>query len=453
MQTHSRTGTEIGASLTGSGLFNASYYVSCYGMVIPPGMEPLVHFLTVGGVRGFKPSANFDPIVYSIMHPECCLANAAADALRRFNGGPVPPYEVQSIVPADLRLASTKGVSQVVDDRSDNLDRAANYGQETAIAFAIDSKTYHLHVPPADDILQRIEADRPLAMARISQGDWDALWAYEYYARQLRNFPPMSRLCDDLWRLLAARLCDAWHHEMDVYAEHFLVELYGDLAAKIENPDFVYCVAFKGYPTADERLFEWSAEPTKEDQERLRLFASFFAPEERLLEATVWKRWIISGELQDLPRLARQRPVILMAADVLADLDERWKLPWFLHIPIPVTQAYQLRNRLLEQCRAAIAEARAISSREAAPQPLFLMQGSSFAYWFMKRLFETDPEVFYLDVGQALHPWFFDKHDVPLRNWGRLYGPTIVRNNKLESFYRARGVADPVINSLFHKRR
>lgn len=441
------------AKLVSSRLFDEAYYRRCYGLVLPPDDDALAHFMAQGWRLGFKPCANFDPIVYGLLHPEIGDANPAVDALARYKGGAVPAYGIETIMPPDLRLASTKGTAQVSDDRSLNLERAPDYGQEAAIRFDVAGKSYALLVPPARGLLDRLADDKPFAMARISQGDWDAMWAYEHYVKQLAVLPLTRHLSEDHRRVLAARLCDCWHHEMDVYAEHFLPELYSDLKSRTAHADFLHGVAFKGYPTADERLFEWSAEPSPEDQERLALFASFFSPDETIYEATTWKRWIISGELQDLPALARQRPVILMAGDVLADLDQRWKLKWFLHIGIPLTHAYELRNGLLEHCRARVAEAKEIARRENTARPLFLMQGSSFAYWFMKRLFETDPDVFYLDIGQALHPWFFDRREVPLRNWGRLYGPTIVENNKLEDYYRARGVADPVIGSLFGKRR
>jgi hypothetical protein len=67
----------------------------------------------------------------------------------------------------------------------------------------------------------------------------------------------------------------------------------------------------------------------------------------------------------------------------------------------------------------------------------------------MVRLFATDPDIFYLDFGQALHPWFYDRRDIERMNWGRIYGPTIVRNCRLEGFYRRLGVADPVVETLF----
>jgi hypothetical protein len=440
------------ARLLTGGLFDEAYYRRCYDQVLPSGGDALGHFLADGWQAGFKPCAAFDPIVYRLLHPHVVDANPAIDALERYGPGTVPAHGVEAIVPSELRLSSTKGTTQVADDPAFNLERAHEYGQETAIPFEVDGKAYSLRVPPTDAVLGRIAEDKPFAMARISQGDWDALWAFEHYVRKLAVLPLTRHLPENHLRALAARLCDAWHHAMDVYAEHFLVEFYADLRARTRHPDFLHGVAFKGYPTADERLFEWSAAPTPEDKERLALFASFFAPDETIYEATIWKRWIISGELRDLPALARRRPVILMAGGILADLGERWQLKWFLHVGIPLTHAYELRNALLEQCRAKVAEAKAIARRENTARPLFLMQGSSFAYWFMKRLFATDPDIFYIDVGQALHPWFFDRHEIPLRNWGRLYGPAIVENNALDEFYRTRGVSEPISESLFGKR-
>ncbi len=412
-------------------------------------MDALTHFLAEGWIDGLKPNPGFDPLLHGLRHPGLGAVNPLADAIVRHRGQAMPSFRVSAVLSQTPRLKSTQGTRTVAGDPMLDIADTAKYAGPMEIGFEALGRPYKFLVPAASDWLGRLEQNRPFAAARISHGDWDAIRAYRHYARLLAREPALANLTKDQIGLLTVRLCDEWHHDMDVYAENVLTELFADLDGLTVHDDFLYCAAFKGYPTADERLFEWSLEPTPEDIERLELFASYFAPGQRVYDATVWKRWMISGGLRPLPGLLRHHPVILMAADELASLGERWALPWFLHIPIPATGAYQQRHDLLGQCRDRIAEAKAIAGRQATRKPVFLMQGSSLAYWFMKRLFATDPDVFYLDFGQALHPWFYDCAAIPLRNWGRLYGPTIVRNTGLEDYYKARGVKEPVIKTLF----
>lgn len=435
------------------GLFDKAYYEASYHERIPAGMDALTHFLAEGWIDGLKPNTAFDPLIYGLLHPGLGATNPLVDAASRYAGLPMPPMDVSRLLEATPRLASTQGIQTIVDDPTLNVVEIARYAGPKEILFEVDAKPYRFIVPAASEWLDRLEQNRPFAVARISQGDWDAIHAHRHYSKLLAAEPAFSHLNKDQRSLLAMRLCDEWHHDMDVYAENFLLELFDDLRNQVTHEDFLYCAAFKGYPTADERLFEWSAEPGPEDLERMRLFASCFAPDQPIHDATIWKRWMISGDLQRLPELMRSHPIILMAAEELSSLDQRWSLPSLLHIRIPASGACVQRQQLLAQCREKIAEAKTIARRNNLRQPVFLMQGSSFAYWFMKRLFSTDPDVFYLDFGQALHPWFYDCETIPLRRWGRLFGPTIVRNTGLESFYRERGISEPVVDTLFRVRR
>ena len=416
---------------------------------VAPGTDALSHFLAEGWIDGLKPNSTFDPLLYGLLHPGLGEVNPLADAIVRYAGQGMPSLRASDVLSTIPRLASTQGPGTVIEDPMLNSSQATRYAEPKDIAFTVDGNPYRFIVPAASDWLGRLEDNRPFAVARISHGDWDAIRAYRHYARLLAHEPTLSHLTANQTGLLAMRLCDEWHHDLDVYAGKFLRWLFDDLNSPTDHEDFLHCAAFKGYPTADERLFEWSLEPAPEDIERLRLSAAYFAPRHRVYDATVWKRWMISGDLQRLPGVMRHHPVILMAADELSDLNERWSLPWLLHIRIPGSGAYLQRHRLLALCREKIAEAKSISRRENIGQPVFLMQGSSFAYWFMKRLFATDPDVFYLDFGQALHPWFYDCEAIPLRRWGRLYGPSIIRNTGLVSFYRARGVAEPLSDPRF----
>jgi hypothetical protein len=232
-----------------------------------------------------------------------------------------------------------------------------------------------------------------------------------------------------------------------------MVELEADLRSRPRHPDFLMSVAFKGNPTVDEEIFEGSPAIHRVDFERLDIFARYFAPDEAIYDANIFKRWLLSGDLRGLPAAARARPVILMGADLLSTLGSRWQLPWFSHIVIPPEFSYPMRRQLLDTCLSRVAEAKEAASRLGLRKPLFILQGSSFAFWFQVRLFAQHPDIFCIDLGQALHAWFYDMKKIPLRTWGRRYAPTIVRNCGLEGYYAELGISAPVIETLFRNRK
>lgn len=433
-----------------SGVFDEKFYAASYGGSVPPGTDLVRHFVQVGLEIGYKPNPTFDPIVYRMLHPHRGGKSLIIDALTRYRGkewdlrpraafGRIRPVTREAFRPLPNFVADT--VSDVA--------AAEQYGKAGAMEFEIDGASRRILVPSASELLQRLRDDKPFAFVRLSHGDWDCLYVFRHYRRLISQELAAKGLSDSQLDLLASRMCDDYHHREEMYAENFFCELLADLAHGCRDRRFMHAVAFKGYPTADDRPFGWSLIPTSGDGERLRIFSSYFAADEPVYDATAWKRWLIAGSAAALPTLAAERPVILMAAERLGSLGQRWSLPWLLHIPIPIEGSYPLRYNLLAACREKIAEARELARRYDTKSPLFLLQGSSFAYWFVRRLFATDNDIFYIDTGQALHAWFYDMRDIPLLPWGRIYGPTIVRNCGLEGYYRDLGIKEPVTEALF----
>ena len=432
-------------------VFDASYYVSSYRREIPDGVQPLDHFLAAGLDQGLKPNARFDPLIRRLANPGL----ARVDLLRQLAGslGSTSDPNVAALLPIRPLSRMTPPRTLANDDET-NAMAADGYGRTRRTQFTAGGQSYTLLSPAPSVFLDRLRDDQPFAFARITHGDWDSLFAYEHYRAQVHQLAATSGLSASQLDRLALRHCDHVLGDMEVYAENFLFELTDDLRLHGRSDTLCHGIAFKGYPTADERLFEWShddrLDPT--DVEKLRLFSSYFAPNETLYDATLWKRWLIADGLGELPALARDRPVILMGSDRITTLGERWVLPWFLHIQIPAEHSYPLRYQLLDRCLAAITEANALAVRHNTKRPLFVLQGSSFAYWFIVRLVAEHPDLFYLDFGQAIHAWFYDIPEIDLVNWGRVFGRTIVRRNGLEAFYRARGIPDPIDESLFGAR-
>jgi hypothetical protein len=329
------------------------------------------------------------------------------------------------------------------DSNRESLAHAAELANPRVNEFTAGSKTYRLIVPPADDLLDRLREDRPFAFARLSHGDWDDLYVYERYRGRVARAVSGRGMSEEHVSRLTMRLCDEFYPDEGMFVENFMPEFEKDLRGHVPDENLMVSTAFKGYPTGDEQLFYRTLRLKPVDVARLRIFSAYFDPAETLYDANLFKRWAVAGQLKHLPALARERPVVFMGAERLASLGLRWQLPWLLHLRIPPDNSYPLRHVLLERAREFVAEANAIARRHGTKRPLFLMQGSSFAYWMIVRLYRDHPDVFYLDLGQALHVWFYDRPDMPVMPERTLYGPTIVRNCELEDFYRRLGTPLP----------
>ncbi len=425
-----------------AGLFDAGYYLSTYREEIPSGMDAFEHFATIGLARGFKPTPRFDPLVYRILHPEVGLDDPVLHFLDQYGAGPAE-FRLQDalrLVEKTPTFLPTKVFD--IDLKSNNaacLAAAARLADARTIALEVAGRSYRLLVPPPEALFDRLRDDNPFAFARLSHGDWDAIYVYERYRGRVARAVAGLGFSDQQVSRLTMRLCDEFYPGEAVFAENVLPEMFADLRRHVPNDDLMIAVSFKGFPTADEQLFYRTLKLKPVDIARLRIFADFFDPAESLYDANLFKRWSIAGPIRHLPALARQRPVIFMGGERLASLGKRWSLPWLLHLCIPPHNSYPLRHDLLRAAREKIAEANDIARAHNTGRPLFLMQGSSFAYWFMVRLVREYPDIFYLDLGQSLHIWFYDREDIPFMAERELYGRTIVRNCELEDYYRNLG--------------
>lgn len=190
-------------------------------------------------------------------------------------------------------------------------------------------------------------------------------------------------------------------------------------------------IAFKGYPTWDENIFP-PRFSENEREERMAIMAQFFNPHEPLFDASLLKRYLISGDLKGLPALCRQRHMILVASDIFSDLDRRWNLERFSHICIHRALSQKYRWDLLKRIKKAIDDA----VPQASPRPIVLTQcGGSLAFWLINHLFEYRSDLFYIDLGQALNGWFFDSKDLNEHDWSRYYKDSVIKNCSLESYY------------------
>lgn len=426
-----------------SGVFDPDYYRRQYREELATNADPLKHFLERGLAQGFKPSALFDPVVYRIKHPQC--GNPVIDYIERYRGASLD-LTVNSALNIEKPRSYLPYIASDIDVSTDNTANLANanaFGCAARVEFSASGKHFSMTAPRASEFLDRIKSDAPFAFARLSHGDWDCLYVLGQLRKQIETRVANYGFSKPEIDALSRRLCDEYYPDRGLFAENVIPEILRDLDQHLPDPNFLYSVCFKGFPTADDRLFYLTKHLHRVDHDRLELFANYFDQRETLYDATVWKRWLISGDMRDFAKYAREHPVVLVGADRLRTLGARWDLPWFRHVSIPAAKAYPIRHAILESCLQSIADARAIAHANNAKRPIFLCQGSSFAYWLMVRLYKTYPDVFYIDMGQALHAWFWDDKTIPLLQWGKLYGKTIIRNSGLDEYYRKIGARLP----------
>ena len=414
-----------------SGLFDTAYYRTTYGHWIPEGEDPLRHFLETGLDRGYLPSADFDPVLYKMLVPECGSDNPLLHCLA--SGVPFRPPPLRELFPDAAAAMSLKGNPREEPHVGRSHDYAAHAANAGELPFIADGHRYALKIPPPGTFLDRLRIDQPFAYVRLPHGFWDALWMLDVAEACIASDARGRDLVAMQRRALAIRLCGSLHATHGAFAPSFIDEVLADLPVHAGHPDFFRAVSFKGYPTFDEDVFGNRTVPPRDAVGRI--FARYFRPEETLYDGTLWKRLLIAGHLGELPELCRNRPVVLIASKPFSQLDVRWQLDDFTFIPIPMRLTQWQRQDLLARTSSVVAAACARSNR---PPIVLTRCGGSLAQWVITRLFIEHPKVFYLDVGQALGGWYFDALEPSGAAWSRVYAYSVVTNCHLESYYRAR---------------
>jgi hypothetical protein len=396
-----------------SGLFDLEYYRNTYD--IPIGVDPLRHFLDVGLTAGHLPSAEFDPGVYQLVTGYDGSINPLLHYLNK--GRPKMPSldDVSARIVArfsrDIGLGNRNAIlnPRAVAQQVAYLDRLTQERVQTA---EIDGATYRVEVPPPEFFLDRLRRDECFAFARLTHGFWDGVSVRNAVAAdpQLQILPAGERIA------LATRIALLARPRQPCYVEGFYDELWPLVASHRGDPNFFNAVAFKGYPKPDESLFN-SGVRKEHREDRLRLLASAFSLNDRLFDGTYWKRLAFSGDIDALPGLCRDRHVILIGPQYTESVGQAWGLSRYDYVAIPRTNVHRVRRKLFADVSAILARA----VRASGPRPIVLTECGSLAYWLIAKLYDTEPNAFYLDIGQALNIWTMDSTEAPVFTWSQIY--------------------------------
>ncbi|MGE4192816.1 MAG: hypothetical protein AB7E51_05460 [Pseudodesulfovibrio sp.] len=437
-------------AVEGSGLFDAEFYRDAYADYLRDGQDPLDHFLRIGGREGCLASPRFDPCIYKLNVPSAReadnpLAHAARAGSEFLSAGNHSPC-LDGVSFSLLRPRDPKGVN-LLECNAVTPEQARTFSGPSSITFEAGGRSYTLESPPSEFLLTTIRENKPFGFMRRPEGGWDFLATIGKMAKDIEErggdgLSEPERLRLALRIANRATLCegkwaDMFRYWNQVLAENFWLEIIEDMRAPRSGSNLVQAVAFKGYPTLENRLFVFpGADPAADPNipRVLDTFAEYYPDASTpLFDATYMKRGVVSGGFAALPEVCREHPVLLIGPPWCGSIGQRWGLTRFRHLSIPWHGAVGARHALLARCREALESL----PRNDSALPVFLFQcGGCVAAWLMTRLERDFPDCIYLDMGQSVDAWCLDESFSSMFPWVRIFRESMVRNLGLEYLYR-----------------
>lgn len=406
-----------------SGRFDEAFYRRSYGGLIPPGCSALDHFMETGWREGLLASPTFDPIVYKILRPlrrhqnpllDSILMNDTAeyrDVASLFSDLGLDQVEMTIRYASRIRAEWTANASTIVENR----DRSAHIGSGDV--------RYELRNPTPQAVLSRFAENKPFCFARLPHGFWDDFASCHGVSETLRADSRCRSLNkEELFNLSGRLLSSSRMDTTNQCYEGFFSEIERDLLDNPRDEAFWTAISLKGLPTFDDDMYGFDEADVAE---RIATLRRFFAPTDVLYDAMLWKRWVVSGDMARLPDAVRDHPVIVLGPPQFRPLRRKWRLSSFRHVEIPEDFSHLVRQRMLTSLEKVIEAAR-LERNERHPVVLFQCSGE-LSYWLMRRLRPVYPDVFYLDIGQALDLWQWR----PEQAWASIYSDAIRSANPL----------------------
>ncbi|ANM29584.1 hypothetical protein ABI59_08335 [Acidobacteria bacterium Mor1] len=414
-------------------VFDEAFYRSRYLADAPESVDPRAHYRETGEGMGNMPNPRFDPLLYRMARPEA--GDKPWEHFVAHRGEPTEGVRLTALFP-EIDVPFRARHAHRVEELAVSDEVARGFSSAGELRYEHRGEVYRFRHPEPGFLLDRIEADEPFAFARVVHGVWDSIEAITATAERMSADPRLTFAGGEQLRALATRLCFERWNWSGSFVDGFLRELQADLESGNDDPGLLEAVAFKGFPTADGSVFPCDP-PGEANLERFARFTRYFTAERTLYDATLWKRWAISGALGRLPELCREHPVVLIGPERLGLLGRRWQLPHFRHLSIPPANTQLMRGEVLAAARIALDRARASSSRK----PVVLFQcGGSLACWFIRRLRRSHDDVFLLDLGQTLDIWFFDIPKPKVATWVKVYRDQIIEHCGLGELYAGRAI-------------
>jgi len=414
------------------------FYCRHYADLLGP-LDPEDHYIRFGRSLGLMPNETYDPLLAAMIYP---LLDEAERVAALSEAG--LPHHLKAIAQAIFRHIESPdaffwrfGDTQVHRDptarRAATIDRWDEIDRPGATEFKHDGKTFTIVRRSPEEVAGLIRSGEPCVHARLPHGFVDTMARLGQMTRIL-----IEKCGYNLASSAALRIAIRVFRQIDpkqpTFAENFIHELLdmlepGRLRGSVS-------LAFKAHPDVPDLLFG-TAEPTSARYDASMKFISENFPSGYTFEDGIgWKRFVSTGRIGVVIEALRERTVLLIANAGFKDLGRRWGLPAFHHLEIPPEHSHAVRHEILARARSRLTE---ISRLGSGLPPVVLTQiGGSFSLWLLPRLAESHPESAYIDVGQALNPWFLDdaKTSNPDMLWLQDFWAEIFGANDLDAFYR-----------------
>lgn len=266
------------------------------------------------------------------------------------------------------------------------------YSQILPLTSSID-----IYYPDSKYFIQRLKENKPFAFPRLTHGFWLALNG------EHRDV-----------------MCMTGIHGMNI--PDFIPEILDSLGALKYLPNLYLGIGLIDYSPKPEVLV------TAHAAMYLRtLSAAIRRQGVTLYDGRLFKSMAISGEISVLPEICARTHTIAVGSSVFSSLGERWNLPKYTHVEIPLILASKSRYEILAQIEELL--------ENAVEPPIVLFRAGSLAYWLIYNLSCKYQDVFYLDLGQVFNIWFLDQ-ELDWWYWGTQYAPTIIKTCGLEDYYK-----------------
>lgn len=251
----------------------------------------------------------------------------------------------------------------------------------------------------------------------------------KYFIQQLKDKKPFAfpRLTHGFWLAVNGQktdaMCMSGVHGMDV--QGFIPEILDSLVSTKDLHNFFLSIGLLDYSPNPNTLVTAQASMYTQVLSQAVLGKGL-----TLYDARMFKSMAISGEIAILPELCAEMHTIAVGSDIFSTLEERWNLPQYTHVEIPLVYAAKSRYEILKQIETVL-------DRQTDRPPIILFRAGSLAYWLIYKLRVNYPNVTYLDLGQVFNIWFLDQ-ELDWWGWGTQYTPTIIKSCNLEKYYQKR---------------
>lgn len=424
-------------------LFDAQHYVKQLGERISADSAE-DHYFFKGYNEGLCPNTQFDPVAYKISHNEINWQDRDPfqhfiDEFRRREKFIAPTLSklFPDFTPNWRHYNENKNINLAKYDFC-TPKQATSFNTENEIKLSINGNFFSFHAPTSDTFLGKINENRGFAVLKYPHGLWTTLRLFY----EARNFMINSGICKNLnfqevnnGAIRLIRQCLPKNiQQRDIFVEGFLPQIIEDMRRPFSQ-DLWVGVSFKGAPTLDNRVFLIPGQNSLNDsmcKAMADIFLEHFTPADFLYDGTLFKRWMISGALKNLPKLLIKHPVALVGPACFSNTGTRWKLPSYSLIKIPFHGSFSIRYNILKRVQEFMKE----HGDEPYLPVIIFHCGGSLAAWLIRRLHSEFPNSMLWDFGQSLITWHLDEALYSYAPWMKIYKRALVENNSLETMYK-----------------